>query len=158
MNQNQILLTETNFSKLKDRIKKEKSKPENKTTIIYSSEDDELNRKVVEKLQIDILLINLKDRKDFQKQRSSGFNQVLAKAMKKNKIQLGINLDEIIEERNLKNKSEILARLKQNIFLCNKNDVKMRFITQKEKNSRNIYDLKSLGLILGMPTSMTKQF
>jgi RNase P/RNase MRP subunit p30 len=153
MDQNQTLLTETNFSKLKDRIKKEKSEGK---TIIYSSEDDELNRKVVEKLKIDTLLVNLSNRKDFQKQRNSGFNQVLAKAMKKNNIQLGINLDEIIEERNLKKKAEILARLKQNIFLCNKNHIQMKFITQKEKNSRNIYDLKSLGIVLGMPTWMTK--
>jgi RNase P/RNase MRP subunit p30 len=155
MKPNQILLTEANFSKLKDIIKKEKSEGK---TIIYSSEDDELNRKVIEKLQIDFLLVNLSNRKDFQKQRNSGFNQVLAKAMKKNNIQLGINLDEIIEERNPKKKAEILARLKQNIFLCNKNNVKMKFIIQKEKNNRNIYDLKSLGLILGMSTSMTKEF
>ena len=98
MNKNQILLTEANFSKLKEIIKKEKS--ENKK-IIYSSEDDELNRKVVEKLQIDILLLNLSNRKDFQKQRNSGFNQVLAKAMKKKNINLGINFDEVVEERGL---------------------------------------------------------
>ena len=78
--------------------------------------------------------------------------------MKKNNIQLGINLDEILEETNAKKKAEILARIKQNIKLCNKNRVKMRFIAQKKKNERNIYDLKSLGLILGMPTWMTKQF
>ena len=101
MKNNQILLTETNFSKLKDAIKKEKS--ENKE-IVYSSEDDELNRKVVEKLPIDILLLNLSNRKDFQKQRNSGLNQVIAKAMKKKNIILGINFDEIIEERNLRNK------------------------------------------------------
>jgi RNase P/RNase MRP subunit p30 len=155
METNQILLTETNFSKLKENIKK--LKLENKT-VIFSSEDDELNRKVVEKLPINILLINLLNRKDFQKQRNSGFNQVLAKAMKKNNIALGINLDEIIEERNLKKKSEIRARLKQNISLCNKNHVKMKFIAQNEKNNRDIYDLKSLGIVLGMPTWMTKEF
>jgi len=154
MKNNQILLTETNFSKLKDAIKKEKL--ENKE-IVYSSEDDELNRKVVEKLPIDILLLNLSNRKDFQKQRNSGLNQVIAKAMKKKNIILGINFDEIIEERNLKNKSEIRARLKQNITLCNKNKIKMKFIIQKEKNNRNIHDLKSLGLILGMPTWITKE-
>lgn len=158
MIQNQIILTEANFSRLKDKIKKEKAILENKNkVIIYSSEDDELNRKVIEKLPIDILLLNLKDRKDFQKQRNSGFNQVLAKAMKKKNIQLGINLDEIIEERNPKKKAEILARLRQNIVLCNKNKLKMKFIIQKEKNSRNIYDLKTLGLVLGMPTWMTKE-
>jgi RNase P/RNase MRP subunit p30 len=157
METNQILLTETNFSKLKDIIKKEKGVAETKT-IIFSSEDDELNRKVIEKLEIDILLLNLSNRKDFQKQRDSGFNQVLAKAMKKANIQLGINLDEIVEETNMKKKAEILARLKQNIFLCNKDKVQMRFIPQKEKNNRNIYDLKSLGIVLGMPTWMTKEF
>lgn len=149
-----IIITQTNFNKLKDEVKKAKS--ENKT-IIYSSEDDELNRKVIEKLQIDILLINQKNRKDFQKQRNSGFNQVMAKECKKKNIILGINLDEIIEERNLKTKAEILARIKQNIFLCNKNKVKMKFINQKSANSRNIYDLKSLGLVLGMPTWMKKE-
>lgn len=151
MEKNKTLLTETNFSKLKERIKKEKL--ENKI-VIYSSEDDELNRKVVEKLPIDILLVNLLNRKDFQKQRNSGFNQVLAKAMKKKNIHLGINFDEIVEERSLKKKSEIRARLKQNISLCNKNKIKMKFIIQKEKNKRNMYDLKSLGIVLGMPTWM----
>ncbi len=150
-----IILKETDFNKLKNEVKKAK---EDKNIIVFTSEDDELNRKVAEKLQIDLLLINLNYRKDFQKQRNSGFNQVLAKVMKKNNIQLGINLDEIIEERNLKKKAEILARIKQNINLCNKNKVKMRFLAQKEKNTRNTYDLKSLGLILGMPTWMTKEF
>jgi len=153
MKKNKTLLTEANFSKLKEIIKKEKS--ENKI-VIYSSEDDELNRKVVEKLPIDILLLNLSNRKDFQKQRNSGFNQVIAKAMKKKNIQLGINFDEVVEERGLKKKLEILARIKQNIVLCNREKIKMKFIIRKEKNNRSIHDLKALGLILGMPTWMTK--
>jgi RNase P/RNase MRP subunit p30 len=147
-----ILLTETNFSKLKEKIKKEKSE---NNIIIYSSEDDELNRKVIEKLPINVLLINQKNRKDFQKQRNSGFNQVMAKTAKKNSIIIGINFDEIIESPNFKEREEILARIKQNVFLCNKNKVKMQFIIQKDKNKRNIHDLKSLGLVLGMPTWMT---
>jgi RNase P/RNase MRP subunit p30 len=159
MKNNQIILTETNFSRLKDNIKKVKLEGKK---IVYSSEDDELNRKVIEKLPIDILLINQKDRKDFQKQRNSGFNQVLAKAMKKKNIQIGINLDELVEETNINKKSEILARIKQNINLCNKEKIKMKFIAQKEKNNRDIYDLKSLGLVLGMPTwmvsSLSKEF
>jgi RNase P/RNase MRP subunit p30 len=152
MNQNQILLTETNFSKLRDQIKKLKDKDKE---IIYFSEDDELNRKVIEKLPINVLLLNLANKKDFQKQRNSGFNQVLAKVMKKKNITLGINLDEIIEA-NSKEKTRILARLKQNIVLCNKNKIKIKLIAQKEKNNRNIYDLKALGITLGMPTWMTK--
>jgi RNase P/RNase MRP subunit p30 len=148
-----IIITQQNFNKLKDEVKKAKSESKE---IIFSSEDDELNRKVIEKLSIDILLINQKNRKDFQKQRNSGFNQVMARECKKKNITIGINFDEILEEKNLKNKAEIIARIKQNIFLCNKNKVKMKFIIQKSENSRNIYDLKSLGLVLGMPTWMTK--
>jgi RNase P/RNase MRP subunit p30 len=99
--------------------------------------------------------VNLSGRKDYQKQRNSGFNQVMAKVMKKKNIILGINFDEVLESNNIE-KSNILARIRQNVFLCNKNKVKMKFIIQKDKNTRNIYDLKSLGLILGMPTWMTK--
>lgn len=140
------LIQEKTFEKVKKEIK-QAEKP-----IIFSSKDDNLNRRIMEKLPIDILLINLENRKDFQKQRNSGFNQVLAKIARKNNITIGINLDEIIES---KNKEKILARLNQNILLCNKYNIKMKFIGQKYK--RNIYDLKSLGLILGMPTWMTKE-
>lgn len=149
--QNPVILNEKNFSKLKEQVKK--AKQENKL-IIFNSEDDDLNRKVLEKLDINILLINLSNRKDFQKQRNSGFNQVLAKIAKKKNIIIGINLDEIIEERNLKNKSELLARLKQNIMLCNKNKLKMIFIAKEKNNQRNKQELKSLGSVLGMPTWM----
>jgi RNase P/RNase MRP subunit p30 len=152
MKTNKILLTETNFSKLKEKIKKEKIEGK---TIIYSSEDDELNRKVMEKLPINIILINQKDRKDFQKQRNSGFNQVMAKVAKKQNIAIGINFDEIVESSSPKEREEIIARVKQNVFLCNKDKVSMIFIVQKEKNQRNIHDLISLGLVLGMPTWMT---
>ncbi|MEN7982498.1 MAG: RNase P subunit p30 family protein [Nanoarchaeota archaeon] len=141
------ILHKDNFNKLKNKVKEAKS------PIIFTSNDDELNRKVLEKLQIDILLINQKNRKDFQKQKNSGFNHVLAKITKKNNIQIGINLDEVVES-NSKEKSKILARIQQNIKLCNKNKIQMQFIG---KNKRNIYDLKSLGLVLGMPTWMTKR-
>ncbi|PIO07202.1 hypothetical protein COU59_03610 [Candidatus Pacearchaeota archaeon CG10_big_fil_rev_8_21_14_0_10_34_12] len=148
---NQIFLTEKNFSKLKEEIRKNKGKE-----IIFSSDDDNLNRKVLEKLPIDILLINLKERKDFQKQRSSGFNHVLAKIAKKGNVTIGINLDEILNSEE-KKKAEILSRIRQNVTLCNKNMVKMKFISQKEKGRRDSHDLRALGLVLGMPTWMTKK-
>ena len=47
---------------------------------------------------------------------------------KKNNIVIGINIDEIINSK-LKQKAEILARIKQNIKLCNKNKIKMKFIS-----------------------------
>lgn len=149
MDKNTVLLTETNFNKLKNEVKKNSGK-----RIIFSSNSDELNRKVIEKLPINLLLINQKNRRDFQKQRDSGFNQVMAKTAKKNNVSIGINLDEITEA-DKKEKAEILARIKQNIRLCSKNKVNMKFVSLKE-NERDSYDLKSLGLILGMPTWMTK--
>ncbi len=155
MENNQILITQKEFNKLKIEIKNAKDKGKK---IVYSSEDDELNRKVIEKLEIDILVINQKARKDFQKQRNSGFNQVMAKIMKKKKIILGINIDELIEESNQRKKAEILGRIRQNIFICKKNNVQINFISLTGKNKRNNYDIKSLGLVLGIPTKITKQF
>ena len=141
----QLILSETNFNKLKDKVKKNSKKE-----IIFTSDDDEFNRKVLEKLPIQILLINLESRKDYQKQRNSGFNQVMAKIAKKNKIQIGINFDELLSS---KNKEKIISRLIQNIKLCNKYKIQMIFIS---KNKQSKLNLISLGLVLGMPTWMTK--
>jgi ribonuclease P/MRP protein subunit RPP1 len=149
--ENSILIQEKTFEKARAEIKKNNNK-----IIIFSSDDDELNRKILEKEKIDILLLNQKNRKDWQKQRNSGFNQVLAKLAKKQNITIGINLDEILESKD-KEKSKILSRIKQNIKLCNKSKLKMKFISL-EKKHRDSYDLKSLGLVLGMPTWMINNF
>ncbi len=146
-----ILIQEKTFEKARKEIRKDNDK-----VIIFSSDDDDLNRKILEKENINILLLNQSARKDFMKQRNSGLNQVLAKIAKKKDIVIGINFDEIINSYG-KRKSQILARIKQNINLCNKNKLKMKFIFLDKKNKRNIYDLKSLGLVLGMPTWMIKQ-
>jgi ribonuclease P/MRP protein subunit RPP1 len=146
----QIIIQENDFLKTRKKIKENKDK-----TIVFSGNSDELNRKILEKEKIDILLINQSKRKDFQKQRNSGFNHVLAKIAKKNNITIGINLDEIINSSG-KQKSEILSRVKQNIKLCNKNKLKMKFIPIL-KIKRDLHDLKALGLVLGMPTWMVKE-
>lgn len=142
-----VIIQAGNFDKARKAIRENKGK-----TIIFSSDDDELNKKILEKEDIRILLLNLSSRKDRMKQRDSGFNHVLAKLAKKKNISLGINLDEIINSKP-KGKSEILARVRQNIKLCNKNKLKMKFISNEK---RDRYNLKSLGLVLGMPTWMTK--
>lgn len=142
-----ILITETNFEKARKQIRLNKD-----NQIIFCSDDDELNRKILEKEKINTLLLNQSKRKDFQKQRNSGFNQVMARLAKKNNVIIGINLDEILNSSG-KEKSQILARIQQNIKLCNKNKLNMRFISNSKKN---IFDLKALGLILGMPTQMVK--
>jgi len=137
-----------NFDEAKGEIRKNKGKE-----IIFSSDNDELNRKILEKEEINILLLNQAGRKDKLKQRNSGLNQILAKIAKNKDVIIGINLDEIIFSRD-KQRAKILARIAQNIKLCGKNRIKMKFIS--EKNERDLYDLRALGLILGMPTNMTK--
>jgi len=144
----QILIQETDFQKARNRIREAEKQGKQ---VIFSSKDDELNRKILEKEKIDVLLLQLSDRRDKQKQRDSGFNQVMAKAAKKGDVSIGINFNEIINA-GTKEKANIIARIRQNIILCNKNKLKMVFFPElKDK-----YDLKSLGLVLGMPTWMTK--
>ena len=143
------LITAKNFQEARNKIKSSKEK------IVFSSSDDELNRQVLEKEKISVLLISQSGRKDFQKQRNSGFNQVLAKIAKKNNVVIGIDFDEIVNSKE-KVCAEILARIKQNIKLCNKSKLKMCFVSFNHK--RNSYDLKSLGLVLGMPTWMFWEF
>ncbi len=142
-----ITIQADNFDKARKAIGENKNKQ-----VIFSSSTDELNKKILEKENIHILLLNLSSRKDKMKQRDSGFNQVLAKLAKKKGVTIGINLDEIINPKP-KEKSEILARVKQNVKLCNKNKLKMKFISSEKRNK---YNLKSLGLVLGMPTWMTR--
>lgn len=145
----QIIIQEKTFEKARKKIRESRDKE-----IVFTSSDDELNRKVMEKEKINVLLINLKNRRDFSKQRNSGFNQVLAKIAEKQNIVIGINLDEIINS-DKEEKARILARVRQNIKLCNKNKLKMKFVSLGGVK-RDIYDLKSLGLVLGIPTWMVK--
>lgn len=146
--ENFVIISQENFQKARNEIRKNK---EAGKKVIFSG-SDEMNRKVLEKEKIDVLLIKLSDRKDRIKQRNSGFNHVLAKLAQKKDVTIGIWLDEIMGA-DRKEKVKILARLVQNVKLCRKNKLKMIFISSKHQ--KDIYDLKALGLVLGMPTWMT---
>ncbi len=138
------MITEKDFNRLKIIAKKEgKIK-------VYCSDDDELNRKVIEKLPVEILLIPLENRKDFSKQRNSGFNQVMAKIAKKKGVEIGINLDELILS---KEKNRIIARVIQNIRICKKEKVGMQFV--QFKNKRDLHELKAFLESLGAPNWMS---
>jgi len=145
-----IIISEPDFQKARNLIRKNR---QDGRKIIFSG-TDEMNRKVLEKEKIDVLLVKLKGRKDKIKQRDSGFNKVLAKLAKKKDVAIGIELDEIINPEK-KEMAKIIARLMQNVNLCKKEKLKMIFIGNKYQ--KNAYDLKALGLILGMPTWMTKE-
>lgn len=141
-----VILTETNFSRLKEFVKKNKGKE-----IVFSSNDDDLNRKVLEKLEVNFILIKLENRKDYLKQRNSGLNEVMVKIAKKKNVGIGIDFDELKES---KDKEKILSRIRQNISLCKRVKVRMKFFSESEQD---VYFLKSLGLVLGMPTWMVKE-
>ncbi|MBL7058921.1 hypothetical protein ISS08_00500 [Candidatus Pacearchaeota archaeon] len=145
-----ILISEKTFEKARKIIKENKGK-----NIIFTSENDDLNRKILEKEKIAFLLLNQKNRKDFAKQRNSGLNQVLIKIAKKNGTSIAINLEEIIKS-NSKEKAKIISRIIQNIKLCNKYHVQMKFFFEKQFLKNN--ESKAFGSILGMPTWMTKNF
>jgi len=146
----QEIISEKTFEKIKKKISEIKTK-NSEAEIVFSLDDDELARKILEKLgeEIDVFLINQKNRKDFQKQRNSGLNEIVARIAKKENVAIGINLDEVLENSG-KEKSEIIARIIQNIKICNKIKLNKKFVSQKEKNKRNSYDLKSLEIVLGM--------
>ncbi len=148
------IIEETNFEKARKKIRDAAKSGEE---VVFTSPDDELNRKILEKEKINILLIKQSGRRDFSKQRNSGFNQVMAKAAKKSEVSIGISLDEILNSKG-KEKAQILARIKQNITLWNKNKLKVKFLAENPKNHRGSKDLQALGLVLGMPTSMVKFF
>jgi RNase P/RNase MRP subunit p30 len=140
-----VFIEEDNFDRARKKIKENRN-----AKIVFSSNDDEISRKVIEKEPVSILLIKQKGRKDRQKQRNSGLNSVMSKIAKKRGIEIGIFLDEITESHG-KDKAEILSRVEQNIKLCKKEKLKMKFISHGGNNG-NDYDLKALALILGMPT------
>lgn len=143
-----IVIHEDDFDKARRMIQENSGK-----RIIFSSDNEETSRKVLEKENIEILLLNQAGKKDFHKQRNSGFNHIMAKMAKKKGIIIGINLDEIVKSSE-KEKAAIIARIRQNIKICSKNKLKMKFIYKNQK--RNFYDLRALGLVLGMPTWMTR--
>ncbi len=141
-------VNEKNFNKLKERVRLLKS--EGKKIVFYSGDDD-LNRKVIEKLDVDCLLIEYSGKKDFMKQRDSGFNEIFGKVMAKKEICLGVDFKEILVS---KKKEVILSKIKQNISLCKRLKIQIRFFNFGNKKKK---DLKSLGIVLGMPTWMLKE-
>ena len=144
---NSVLINEENFERARKEIRKNKGRE-----IIFTSYNDETAKKVLEKEDISVLLIKQKNRKDRLKQRSSGLDSVMSKIAKKKRVVIGIDYDEIVNSRG-KEKSEILSRIKQNISLCNKEKVKMKFISEKDINR---YEVSALGLVLGMSTLLVK--
>ena len=79
---NRFIIQETEFLKARNKIREAQKE---KKEIIFSGKGDDLNRKVLEKEKINVLLLPLAGRKDWMKQRNSGFNRELFNEQDKNK-------------------------------------------------------------------------
>lgn len=139
-----------NTSNLNEARKQaDKLRKENKPIVILS-QDDEFNRKALEIKGLNILVINENlNQKDYMKQRSSCLNEVLAKICADKNIQIGIQINDIINKSDVE-KAKSLARLKQNIMLCKKTGTKLMFVG-------NVKDKRALQSILICLSASTKQ-
>ncbi len=130
------------------KLKKEKPKAQ----IIVKAKTPEFNRKVLENKNVDILLNpHLHSRKDKLKERDSGLNEILCRIAKKNNIKIGISLSEVKKAKG-KDKSLLLARIKQNIKLCKRTKTDLILIGRYDK--KNAF---SFLLTLGASTSQAKK-
>ena len=113
--------------------------------------DSELNRKIVENKNVQLLLDPETNEEDFMHFRNSGLNQVLVKLAKQNNIAIGFSLNKILKLDNVE-RVDLLGKVMQNIMLCNKYKVKMIIVNfiNNELDKRNVNDLKELGISLGM--------
>lgn len=121
------MIDSSDLNKVKTLIKKENS------PIIVKAQSIEFNRKILEYGKFDILLsIELTSNKNSLRSIDSGFNEVLGKIASKNKIALGIDLQEI-KSLDKKEKGNILSKIAQNIMLCRKTKTKIAILNYKNK-------------------------
>ena len=121
---------------------------------------DSVNRKAVENKTVDILLSPEKGRnRDFMKSRNSGLNQVLCKLANKNNVAIGYDFNYLLNSKESQ-RPNILGRMKFNVKLCNKYNVKMYVCnsTKDKKEVKNKSDLESFGRVLGMRKVIVKKF
>ena len=118
---------------------------------IVQGKDISFNRKALESRKTSMLVLNHKFGKDKLKQRDSGLNQVLCKIARDNNITLAIDLKELTEEKDKKNKAIILSRITQNIKLIKKFKNKFKLLNQGNKQQAF-----SFLLTLGLPTKQAK--
>ena len=111
---------------------------------IIQAQNDDYNRKIIEYGKFDILLSpESGNRKNSLRHIDSGLNHVLLAAASKNKIAIGIDLNDI---RNLpkQEKAKRIERIIQNLRICRKKNVKLAITGLNDVNNKQSL-LKSLG-------------
>ncbi|MBS3167775.1 hypothetical protein J4216_01480 [Candidatus Woesearchaeota archaeon] len=117
-----------------------------KSYSLVIAKDYAFNRNLVESKKVKILVdLHVNTFKDNLHFRVGGLDQVLCKLCNKNDVTVGFSLS------SLKN-PVLIGRVKQNIKLCRKYKVKMRFFSFAENkfDLRGLEDMKSLLRVLGM--------
>ncbi|MGM5485469.1 MAG: hypothetical protein ACQEP1_06385 [Nanobdellota archaeon] len=96
------------------------------------------------------------DKPDFVHHRNSGMNQVLAKIFSDKDIMVGFSFSLVLNSRK---PDVILGRMRQNVMLCRKYDVKMVFgnFASEVDDLRSMDDLKSFASMIGMKPDEIKR-
>ncbi len=140
------MISTSNTEKAKELIKRAK-KP-----VIVKAQNDEFNRKMLEYGKFDILLSpEAGKRQRTLRQIDSGFNHILAKIAAKNKIAIGIDLEEL-RKLPKDEKALRLERIIQNIKLCRKTKTPLKLLNVRDKR-----DAFSLLASLGASSQQAKQ-
>ena len=133
------MISTSNLEQAKNLIKKSKEKP-----LIVEAQNDDFNRKILEYGHFDTILgIERGDRKRTLRNIDSGFNEVLAHIASKNRVALGIDLEEL-NKLQKKEQALRLERIIQNIKLCRKAKVKIKLMNIKDKKEAFAF-MTSLG-------------
>jgi len=141
------MINTANLNEARKQIQNTKEKP-----IIVKSQNPEFDRKILEFGNFNILLSVEKIKgKDNSKYLNSGLNHVLAKIAAKNKIAMGINIEEI-SRLEKKQKALLLSIIKQNIKTCRKAQCKIALLNYKDQK-----DAQNLFTSLGASTKQAKE-
>ena len=133
------MINTTNIEEAKKLIKMSKEKP-----VVILAQNDEFNRKILEYGKFDILLsVERGNRRRTLRTIDSGLNHVLAEIATKNKISIGIDMEEL-RTLGKEEKANRLEKIRQNIKICRK--AKTRLVLLGYKDSKDAFAfLISLG-------------
>ncbi len=141
------IINDSNLEKVKSFIKTSKEKP-----LIVKAQNDEFNRKILEYGHFDILLgVEKGSRQRSLRQVDSGFNHVLAAIAAKNKVAIGLDIEELANLPK-EEKARKIERIIQNIKICKKAGTKIKILNFKDKK-----DAFSFLLSLGASTQQAKE-
>lgn len=111
---------------------------------IILAQNDDYNRKILEYGKFDILLSpEVGERRTSLRMTDSGLNHVLLTIATKNKISIGIDLDDL-RKLNKEQKAKRIERIIQNIRFARKKNTKLAIKGLKDPISKQSF-LKSLG-------------